>query len=130
MSVRVRQRWLILALVGAYLPSLAFLGHWTLRLDIPGTQYYVGLRAAAGAAQERHSHADANGPGSGDHSGHCHEGSASCGDVPVLATATVGLLKQSMLAQAEDEVLRPVAAAGWAPHATRNVMPELPPPRS
>ncbi len=63
---------------------LTFIGHWELRVDIPGTGYFVGAESAS-------QHPDIH-----DHSQHCHDSVASCSDVPATAGATVAMLESEL----------------------------------
>lgn len=73
-----------LLMLAAYLPALLFVDHWTLRLDIPGSDYYVGLPAERDLG---HQHA-----GDESHSSHCHESVASCSDTRVTTGTTIAVL--------------------------------------
>lgn len=121
MGLRLRQRQLTLALLVAYLPSLLFLGHWPLQLDIPGTDFYVGLPKPGDSA----THSDSG----HDHARHCHEGASSCGDVPVISSATVALLHETLSIETDEASLFAPTSEWWAPHGSRTVAPEPPPPR-
>lgn len=115
-NLRHVMAWLLFA---AYLPSLSFVGHWEPHFDIPGTDYYVGLPHGAG---HDHDHSD--------HAQHCHANLGSCSDLPLVSTATVGLLARSV-EQGNMEgkgLLRP--GDSWSPHAAIAPSPELPPPRT
>jgi hypothetical protein len=109
-----------MALLAAYLPSLVFLGHWPLRVDIPGTDLYVGL-----PKQAAHSHTEGHG-----HENHCHESAASCSDAPVVSTATVGLLEETISFQTDERAILAPSSEWWAPHQAQSIAPEPPPPRS
>lgn len=103
----------------ALLPSLTFFGHWSLRVEIPGTGYYVGATPAADAhSSEGH-----------DHSKHCHENMATCSDVPFAGGATVALLQDqvSVLHLLGMAYRAPVAEAAAIDAGARR--PDLQPPR-
>jgi hypothetical protein len=69
-------------MLAAMLPALLFFDHWTVRVQIPGTDSYFGMPAARG-----HSHG-----GEDSHSSHCHESVATCSDTGVAAGATMAVL--------------------------------------
>jgi hypothetical protein len=112
--MRRRAAWLLFA---GYLPSLLFLGHWDLQIDIPGTAYYVGLPGDTG-----HSHAD--------HSQHCHADMGSCSDLPLVTAAPVALLAATVETPREDSRGFPAPSAGWHPAGTIDSAPDTPPPRA
>lgn len=107
-------RWLLLA---AFLPTLTFLGHWPLRVDIPGTAIYVGLP-------------DANRAAGHDHHRHCHADAASCSDAPVTGTATIGLLANSVAFSGLQSPLIGMVTAQPSFRAQADVAPDYPPPKA
>lgn len=104
----------------ALLPSLTFLGHWTLRLPIPGTDFYVGLPAPAAAD----SHAAA-----GDHAGHCHSDSESCSNTPLAGASAIAVLSRAVTLLGASAALVALAALTWRPNRVLTLAPELRPPR-
>lgn len=107
-------------LLVALLPTLTFIGHWELRLDIPGTGYFVG----AEATPEHADHDDGH-----DHSQHCHDSVASCSDVPATAGATVAMLQSELLSLHLGGMLHRAWQAESALPAGGSSLPELQPPR-
>lgn len=128
----MRPRTLAWLLAVAYLPSVTFFGHWDLRVDIPGTNVYVGFVAPHEAgATHVHSHDGSTGDQAGDeHAHHCHAGPAECGDAPVISTATVALLARSLEAAPELRSLLPPPMDGSAPGPGHVFTPDPPPPRA
>lgn len=102
------------------MPSLTFLGHWTLRLPIPGTGFYVGLPATAAA----NSNATA-----GDHAGHCHSESESCSNTPLAGASAIAILSQAVTLLGASAALVALAALTWRPDRVLTLAPELRPPR-
>lgn len=76
-------------LLAALLPALIFVDHWEVRIDLPGTTYYLGTPASA--QQHRHD-------GNDSHTNHCHESVATCSDTPIATGAVVALLASIVLA--------------------------------
>ena len=107
-------RWL---LVCGLLPSLSFFGHWTIHVDIPGTDMYVGLPAPSEA--EGH-----------DHIQHCHADAASCSDTPLTTTASVATLAEVVSSAGADSPLIGLEAPGATGTPQAQVGPVSPPPRS
>lgn len=116
-AARRRAVWLIVA---AYLPSLLFLGHWELKIDIPGTDYYVGT------PEWGHSHAEHE----GEHEEHCHTKLNSCARVPLTTTAFVLFMAAALEAEAHEARGVPAFTALWAPHEPKAISPDPPPPRA
>ncbi|MBA4180906.1 MAG: hypothetical protein C0506_09995 [Anaerolinea sp.] len=108
----VMMRWL---LVVAYLPTLTFLGHWPLSVDIPGTSLYVGL--AERSASLDHGHKD-----------HCHADAGSCTDTPVATSASVALLAESLQFRRTDAPFIAMTAREVRWLAQAAVTPVSPPP--
>lgn len=107
------------ALAVALLPSLLYLGHWSVRVDIPGTRYYLGT--PAGASRD-HDHTD--------HGDHCHGDVAGCSETPSLSTVPVAVLAESVVAIRSDQPGRPLPAFEAQPVGGHAPGPEVPPPRS
>ncbi len=111
------------------LPTLLFVGHWTLRIDIPGTNYYIG--PAVTQASNTHHHHDAS-PGeerAHDHGQHCHANSATCADAAAVPTAPVANLAEGLAALGAESPWRQIPTetrglTGWTS------VPTSPPPRS
>ena len=107
-------------LLAALIPAISFMGHWPLRVSIPGTEYVVGLPAAS------HLHGDT---GTEDHSRHCHTSVATCSDTRVVADSSVAMLEAIVLAlilSGMAHLCRVAATSRAVSHATS---PELRPPR-
>lgn len=107
-------RWLLFA---AMLPSLTFLGHWPLRIDVPGTNLYVGLPETAD-------------PGGHDHTKHCHADAASCSDTPLTTTASIGMLADSLSFAGVSAPLIPLTLAHLPGADQAHVGPMNPPPKA
>lgn len=122
-SVRTRQ----LALLLAYLPSLLFIGHWPLAVDIPGTDLYIGLPLTPAAR----SHAGPTTPeGEGhDHAQHCHADLGACSDVPFTGASPFALLSEAVAFLGAAGLLLFVACGPWRPHHVMTVLPGRRPPR-
>ncbi len=105
----------------ALVPSLTFIGHWTLRLPIPGTGFYVGLPATPAAADST--------AAAGDHAGHCHSDSESCSNTPLAGASAVAVLSQAVTLLGASAALVALAALTWRPDRVLTLAPELRPPR-
>lgn len=115
-----------LLLLVALVPTLTFLGHWTLHIDIPGTNLYVLLIPG----EPEHTHADASQPeDEASHSQHCHAGAASCSDIPFTGASPFALLSETVALLGEGAVLIAIALALWRPVRSLEVAPELLPPK-
>ncbi|HEX6031695.1 MAG TPA: hypothetical protein VFY90_09705, partial [Tepidiformaceae bacterium] len=68
--------------------------------------------------------------GEHDHENHCHESASSCSDVPLVTTAPVGLLEETISFQVDERAFLAPSSDWWAPHQAQSVAPEPPPPRS
>lgn len=117
---RQRGRLLALAMLAALLPSLLYLGHWSLRLPVPGTDAFlaVGMQAEHAAQASE-----------GGHEQHCH-GSANCTESPP-APVGVGfaLLNEALLLMAAAGTMVLQWLPGWRPAQMATIAPLLPPPR-
>ncbi|MCC7364450.1 MAG: hypothetical protein IT303_08755 [Dehalococcoidia bacterium] len=110
-----RGSWLLLA---AFLPSLLYAGHWTLQLDIPGTDYYIGFAQRS----DGHQHA-------GDHDAHCHGDPEGCTDSPPTISVPVATLAAAFAtATAEIRTFAPPGDAAALIGADARG-PDTPPPR-
>lgn len=109
--------WVLLV---ALLPSLAFLGHWTLQISIPGTEFYLGL---PGPAAQDYS-------AGGDHEAHCHGDSASCSSAPFAGASAVAVLSQSAAFLGAAAALIALATLTWRPSRELTLAPDRRPPRA
>lgn len=96
---------------------LTFMGHWPEAVPIPGTNQYLNVPFAGHRA------------GESDHAQHCHDDSAACSDVPVMAGAGFALLNQAVAFAVVSGLLWLVALHWWRPRASNALLPELQPPR-
>ncbi len=115
-----RRRLFALVLLTAMLPSLLYLGHWSVRVPIPGTGAFV----AVGMQAEHEAQAS-----EGGHEQHCH-GTANCTDSPP-APVGVGfaLLSEALLLLGAAGAMVLLWLPGWRPARVSAVAPLLPPPR-
>jgi hypothetical protein len=121
-SLRARAWVLWLAL----LPMLTFAGHWTLRIDIPGTDLYLGLPVVSGA-----DHHDETDTGHADgHEQHCHASAASCSDVPFAGASAFALLSETAALLGAGGLFTAINAGWWRPGSPAVVTPDLQPPRT
>ncbi len=105
----------------AFLPSVLYLGHWSVRVPVPGTDAFV----AVGMAAEHDAQAS-----EGAHEEHCH-GTASCTDSPPAPVAIgFALLSESLALLAAAGLLVLMAASDSRLRALAAVPPILPPPRA
>lgn len=117
------------ALVVALLPTLTFLGHWTLQFDIPGTNLFV-LVVPGETAPDAHTHDGGTQPGDNhSHEQHCHAGVASCSDIPFTGASPFALLNDSLAYLGACGALTVLAVLFWRPVASASVSPDLRPPR-
>lgn len=110
------------------LPTLVFVGHWSLRLDIPGTDYYLGAPTTASAAERHHHHGSSEEQSGHDHEQHCHANAATCADAAAVPTAPVAHLADGLATLGAESPWRKIAAearslTGWTS------APTSPPPR-
>lgn len=113
-----RTSWL-LAL--SLLPMLTFLGHWTVDLPIPGTDFHVALPLVA-----HHPHTDHE--AHGGHDQHCHGDSASCSNTPA-GPVSVAMLGEYAALLAGDGWLEWLDGRHWEPSSSQTIAPERTPPR-
>jgi len=108
------------ALLVALIPSLAFFGHWTPRLPIPGTSLYVGLPVST-----VHDHGQAG----SDHESHCHTDSSACSDVPFTGVSAFALLSQTVTLLGAAATMVALSTIAWRPGRIQTLSPEPRPPR-
>lgn len=116
------------AMACAILPSLLFLGHWSLRFDLPGTSARLVVLPG-----EEHSadHDSPHGQSSNDaHERHCHGDAASCSDVPFAGGSAFALLKEFAVRLPGAAESVGVAALVIALSALHCPAPERRPPRA
>lgn len=115
------------SLLLAILPTLTFLGHWGLNIDIPGTDLYVTIIPGETGAD---GHTQSHGPaGQQSHEQHCHAGVATCSDIPFTGASPFALLTDSLAKLGAAGALVALALLFWRPGRTASVGPELQPPR-
>lgn len=121
--------WLLLI---AYLPSLTFVGHFSLDINIPGTAWYIGLPESPGHSAHNDGLAGVNGSAGHfhDHAEHCHIDLASCSDAPYAGSASFGLMGWviSFLGVATAAFL--MLERWWRPSFALQDQPPVPPPRA
>ena len=103
----------------ALLPSVLYVGHWSIRLPVPGTDAFVAL----GMQAEHEAQAS-----EGGHEEHCH-GTASCTDSPPTPSMGFALLNEALALLAAAGLLVLVAGPGSQLRALAGMPPVLPPPR-
>lgn len=113
------------------LPTLLFVGHWSLHIEIPGTNYYVGppervVQTAGTHQHDGHSHGHSGSPH--DHEQHCHANAATCADAAAIPVAPVAHLAEAIAELGADSAWLHVptetrSLAGW------DATPRPPPPR-
>jgi len=112
------------------LPTLLFVGHWSLYVEIPGTNSYIGTPTAEAEATSTHHHDGPPGDHSNhDHEQHCHANAATCADAAAVPVAPVAHLAEAIAALGADSAWREISTearrlTGWAD------APQFPPPRS
>ncbi|MEX0781347.1 MAG: hypothetical protein WD557_01770 [Dehalococcoidia bacterium] len=114
------RRLMALAMTAALLPSLLYLGHWSVRVRVPGTDAYV----AVGILAEHEAQAS-----EGGHEKHCH-GTATCTDSPP-APVGVGfaMLNEMLTLLGAGGTMTLLAVLAWRPARVAGVPPLLMPPR-
>lgn len=115
------------ALVVAILPTLTFLGHWTLHVDIPGTNLFVMV--VPGQPEPVHTHDAGQQDDGHSHEQHCHAGVAACSDIPFTGASPFALLNDSLAYLGACGALTVLAVLFWRPGTSANVSPDLRPPR-
>ncbi len=115
------------ALLLALLPTLTFLGHWSLHVDVPGTNLYVLL--IPGEPSEAHTHDGAQQDSAQSHERHCHAGVASCSDIPFTGASPFALLNDSLAYLGAFGALTVLAVLFWRPRSSASVGPDLRPPK-
>ncbi|MDZ7729705.1 MAG: hypothetical protein U5Q44_16735 [Dehalococcoidia bacterium] len=108
-------------LLFALAPSVTYVGHWPLRVDIPFTNYYWGFPEAWGS----HTHSSHGGE---DHGSHCH-GESSCTTKPVTSGAGFALVAETLLLLGAGALLLRLQTRERRLHAAGDPAPEPPPPR-
>ncbi len=112
------------------MPTLLFVGHWSLHLEIPGTDSYVGTRPAKAETTGAHHHDGPSGDRSNhDHEQHCHANASTCADAAAVPVAPVAHLAEAIAALGADSAWREIrtearSLTGWTG------APQFPPPRS
>jgi len=117
------------ALLVAFLPTLTFLGHWTLQIDIPGTNEYL-LIVPGAPEHNTDSHGDEHSSETETHDQHCHAGVATCSDIPLTGISAFALLNESIAYLGVAGALIALAAITWRPRALNSIDPDLQPPRA
>lgn len=120
MTSTVRARWYSGLLLLAFIPSVAYVGHWEPRFDIPLTDYYWGIPDFG----QHSAHHDAS-----SHGDHCH-GDSTCSDQPTTAGASVALIRDDIEMIGMAALLLLVASVLSLPHVPGSRAPETPPPRA
>jgi hypothetical protein len=118
---RICHRATSVVLLLALLPSVLYLGHWSLRVPIPTTGAFVaiGMRAEHDAQAAR----------GDDHGKHCH-GDATCTDAPPAPAINVfAMLSESILLLGSAGLLILAATLAWRPARGWTVVPLARPPR-
>ncbi|MBE7520623.1 MAG: hypothetical protein HS107_15415 [Thermoflexaceae bacterium] len=111
------------------LPTLLFVGHWSLHIEIPGTHYYVGAPTLSAEAAAANHHGGSSGQHSShDHEQHCHANAATCADAAAVPVAPVAHLADAVAALGLDSAWRKIpietlSLIGWTS------APQFPPPR-
>lgn len=120
------------ALLVAFLPTLTFLGHWTLHIDIPGTNEYLLVVPGEPEHTGNHtnSHTDGHSSQTETHEQHCHAGVATCSDIPLTGISAFALLNESIAYLGAAGALVALALVAWRPRALNSIDPDLQPPRT
>jgi hypothetical protein len=107
-------------MMAALVPSLLYLGHWSVRLPVPGTDAFIAL----GMQAEHEAQAS-----EGGHEAHCH-GSSTCTDSPPAPVGVgFGLLTEALALMGAAGLLVALAIAAWRPAREGTVAPATMPPR-
>lgn len=115
-------------LILSLLPTLLFVGHWSLRIEIPGTDSYIGAPMAQAAASGHH-HGASGEESEHEHEQHCHANAATCADAAAVPVAPVGHLAEVVATLGAESPWRQIASetsslTGWTS------TPAFPPPRA
>jgi len=108
-------------------PTLLFVGHWSLRMDIPGTSYYIGAPTTEDAPSPHH-HGPSKNDSGHQHEQHCHTNAATCADAAAVPVAPVAHLAEAVATLGAESPWRRVpleitSLTGWT------AAPQFPPPR-
>ena len=111
------------------MPTLLFVGHWSLHIEIPGTDHYVGAPPPRAERVTAHHHGPSGQDSSHDHEQHCHANAATCADAAAVPVAPVAHLAEVIAALGADSAWREIrtearSLTGWTG------APQFPPPRS
>ena len=111
------------------LPTLLFVGHWSLHIEIPGTTYYVGAPIPQADTTAHHHDGGSGNRATHDHEQHCHANAATCADAAAVPVTPVAHLAEAIAALGADSAWREIGTearrlTGWAD------APQTPPPRS
>ena len=116
-------RWAAALLILSLLPMQTYLGHWDLRIDIPGTDYYWGMPSAIQGSNTTQEHVT-------NHGEFCRGDTASCAGTPAVAGASFGVMAMVVALLGTHARGRTVTGHAWMPPYARSVAPELLPPRT
>ncbi len=111
------------------LPTFAFLGHWSLELNLPGTNLYIVLipgEATPGETTPGHTHSAAD---TQSHTRHCHGSASSCSDVPLANGSGFAHLAETFGYLGATGALVALALSYWRPWSAHSVGPDPQPPR-
>ena len=118
-TLRFRHALLLVAI----LPSLTFLGHFGISVDIPGTNSYVVLVPGGG-------HDDAHEGTTHTHESHCHASVATCTDVPFAGASPFALLHNAIVFLGATAVMIGVSLNAWRPRRVTVISPLRRPPQA
>ena len=105
----------------AILPSWAFLGHFSVTVDIPFTNEYLVLVPIAPHNDRGNVQA---------HEDHCHANASTCTDIPFTGASPFTLARQSVAYFGAAALsLFAISLIWWRPTGVQNVAPDLQPPR-
>lgn len=118
---RLPYAWILL---GAFLPSITFAGHWDFAVPIPGTEITLGFfpvqaHGAMPGAPDSESHRD-----------HCHVDASGCSDQPLVSGAPVAHLSDALALGASFEDIRHAGSAREVRPESAVTAPDIPPPRA
>jgi len=111
------------------LPTLLFVGHWSLHIEIPGTNSYIGMPTSGAEAAVAHHHDASSQHSSHEHEQHCHANAATWADAAAVPVAPVAHLADAVAAFGADSAWRRIPSEtlsliGWT------AAPQVPPPRT